>query len=64
MCDICGTKRGKMRRDGIIRCVNCNRVKQEQKPLEEYCPRCGNVVNNVLWGHTNCSSCGLHFECC
>jgi hypothetical protein len=28
------------------------------------CPRCGSFVGKIIWGHTNCPSCGLHFECC
>jgi hypothetical protein len=28
------------------------------------CPRCGSFIGKIIWGHTNCPVCGLHFECC
>jgi hypothetical protein len=28
------------------------------------CPRCGELLDGILWGQTNCPRCGLHFECC
>ena len=28
------------------------------------CPRCGEPVETIVWGQTNCPYCGLHFECC
>jgi uncharacterized protein (UPF0212 family) len=31
--------------------------------LEE-CPRCWYVIENIIWGQTNCPNCHLHFECC
>jgi len=30
----------------------------------EACPRCGETVDMIVWGQTNCPRCGLHFECC
>jgi hypothetical protein len=30
----------------------------------EACPRCGFLIQQILWGRTNCPNCGLHFECC
>lgn len=63
-CDICDTRRGKMREDGIVRCSACNDRRPVREPLSEECPRCGTTVEQVLWGHTNCPACGLHWECC
>jgi DNA-directed RNA polymerase subunit RPC12/RpoP len=28
------------------------------------CPRCGQKIDDILWGQTNCPRCGFHFECC
>ncbi len=28
------------------------------------CPRCGEPIDDLVWGQTNCPRCGLHFECC
>ncbi len=28
------------------------------------CPRCGEPLDEIRWGRTNCPRCGLHFECC
>jgi hypothetical protein len=28
------------------------------------CPRCGELLDTIRWGQTNCSRRGLHFECC
>jgi uncharacterized protein (UPF0212 family) len=28
------------------------------------CPRCGEHLDQIVWGQTNCPKCGLHFECC
>ncbi len=28
------------------------------------CPRCGEPIEDLVWGQTNCPRCGLHFECC
>jgi uncharacterized Zn finger protein (UPF0148 family) len=28
------------------------------------CPRCGEPIEELVWGQTNCPRCGLHFECC
>jgi hypothetical protein len=33
-------------------------------PDLEACPRCGEPVEVIIWGQTNCPTCGLHFECC
>lgn len=63
-CDICDTRRGRMRDDGIVRCRECNDRRPVKEPLAEECPRCGAIVEKVLWGHTNCPTCGLHWECC
>jgi uncharacterized protein (UPF0212 family) len=30
----------------------------------EACPRCGEHLDQIVWGQTNCPNCGLHFECC
>jgi hypothetical protein len=30
----------------------------------DYCPRCGQKMEAIVWGQTNCPRCGLHFECC
>jgi uncharacterized protein (UPF0212 family) len=30
----------------------------------DQCPRCGEQIETILWGTTNCPRCGLHFECC
>ncbi len=30
----------------------------------EGCPRCGQRIEHIIWGQTNCPRCGLHFECC
>lgn len=30
----------------------------------EACPRCGEPIDRIVWGLTNCPRCGLHFECC
>jgi ribosomal protein S27AE len=30
----------------------------------ERCPRCGELIADLIWGKTNCPRCGLHFECC
>lgn len=40
-------------------------LESENKKSElNACPRCGMVINSILWGNTNCPNCGLHFECC
>jgi len=37
----------------------------EPPPVDlEACPRCGERIEVVIWGQTNCPRCGLHFECC
>lgn len=28
------------------------------------CPRCGEKIEEIIWGMTNCPRCSLHFECC
>jgi ribosomal protein S27AE len=30
----------------------------------DYCPRCGQPIDEIIWGLTDCPRCGLHFECC
>jgi hypothetical protein len=30
----------------------------------EACPRCGQKIEKIIWGQTNCPRCGLHFEWC
>jgi hypothetical protein len=30
----------------------------------DFCPRCGQKIEEIIWGNTNCPRCGLHFECC
>jgi len=41
---------------------------QEKSPRPptdlEACPRCGESIDTIVWGQTNCPRCGLHFECC
>jgi uncharacterized protein (UPF0212 family) len=37
----------------------------DDAPLDlEACPRCGEKIDRIIWGQTNCPNCGLHFECC
>jgi hypothetical protein len=33
-------------------------------PDLDACPRCGEPVAIIIWGQSNCPTCGLHFECC
>jgi uncharacterized protein (UPF0212 family) len=33
-------------------------------PDLDACPRCGQPIDEIIWGQTNCPNCGLHFECC
>jgi hypothetical protein len=44
---------------------------QGDKPTEvsaetdlDACPRCGEPVEAIIWGQTNCSRCRLYFEYC
>lgn len=38
---------------------------QEPPPTDlDFCPRCGEHIEQIVWGQTNCPRCGLHFECC
>ena len=30
----------------------------------DFCLRCGQPIEEIIWGITNCPRCGLHFECC
>jgi hypothetical protein len=43
-----------------------DKPQEADKPPDdlEACPRCGEPVEVIIWGQTNCSRCGLHFECC
>lgn len=37
---------------------------ERRATIDEFrCPRCG-LKQFVIWGSTDCASCGLHFECC
>ena len=38
-------------------------LKQQLNDLDS-CPRCGHLIDEIIWGQTNCDNCGLHFECC
>lgn len=45
--------------------VNPDNTPQPQPPGSlDFCPRCGEKIAEIIWGQTNCPSCGLHFECC
>jgi uncharacterized protein (UPF0212 family) len=42
-----------------------DKPKHDDYPIDlEECPRCGQKIDDILWGQTNCPRCGLHFECC
>lgn len=55
-CDICDTRRGKMREDGIVRCNDCQGRRQVREPIEESCRRCGGIVDKIISDY--CPTCG------
>lgn len=43
-----------------------NDLSETENPPQDldFCPRCGQKIEQIIWGKTNCPRCGLHFECC
>jgi uncharacterized protein (UPF0212 family) len=60
-----------MKNQDAIGAAKVGTFPQGEKPISspaemdlDACPRCGEPVETIIWGQTNCPRCGLHFECC